>query len=298
MTLRHLKIFAQVCENGNMTDAAEKLYMTQPAVSLAIRELETHYGIKLFDRISRKLYLTDAGKRLLDYSLHILAQFEEMETEICGTNDVGRIRIGSSITVGTCFLPEVIRIYGKKYPQVTINVCVENSGVILNRVLENRVDFGLIEGVVHSDQIRVREFARGRMVPVCAPSHALAAKKRIPLEVVAKQWFLLREKGSGARELFDSVMMTNGISIDPLWESISTRALISGVKEGIGISVLPEQLVQRELEEGELIALEFETLQFERKFSLILHKNKNLSRAARNFLEEAVPLECCEMGIL
>ncbi len=289
MTLRHLKIFAEVCRQDSMTAAAQRLYMTQPAVSLAIRELEEHYGVKLFDRISRKLYLTSEGKRLLEYALHIIAQFEEMETEICGSGDAGQIRIGSSITVGTCFLPEPIRRFSQKYPQIRVSVCIENSGVILGRVLENEVDFGLIESAVQSDQIQVREFAQGRLVPVCSPSHPLANAGKIPLARLEQESFLLREKGSGTRDLFDSIMLAAGISIRPLWESISTRALISGVKAGLGISVLPEQLVRADLDSGGLTELQFENLEFRRKFSLILHKNKNLSRAARNFLLEALP---------
>ena len=127
MTLRHLKIFVAVCEEESITAAARKLYIAQPSVSFAIGELEEHYGVKLFDRISRRLYITEPGKQLLSRAREILAIFSEMEQGIRDWDSIGTLRIGTSITAGTCFLPEVAKKFYALRPQIQLQVSIENS---------------------------------------------------------------------------------------------------------------------------------------------------------------------------
>ena len=126
MTLRHLKIFVAVCEEESITAAARKLYIAQPSVSFAIGELEEHYGVKLFDRISRRLYITEPGKQLLSRAREILAIFSEMEQGIRDWDSIGTLRIGTSITAGTCFLPEVAKKFYALRPQIQLQVSIEN----------------------------------------------------------------------------------------------------------------------------------------------------------------------------
>lgn len=284
MTLRHLKIFVAVCDYEGITIAAEKLGFTQPAVSLAIKELETYYGVKLFDRIAKKLYITETGKRFLGYAKKITALVEEMKTEIKDWDAVGKIRVGSSITIGTCLLPAMIREFAAGFPQADIAVTIDNSEVIVKKILSNTLDFALIEGIAHSEQLISESLMTDTLVLVCGCHHPLAEVAAITLEELTRQTLILREKGSGTRELFDSTLLTQGLSAEPSWESISTEAIISAVADGLGVSVLPLKLVRRELDARRLITVTIRGIHFNRNFNIIYHKDKHLSGPARSFI--------------
>ena len=286
MTLRHMRIFVAVCETGSVTAAAEKLYLSQPAVSLAIHELETHYGVRLFDRISRKLYRTAAGNRLLDYAVHISALFEEMEREIQNWDRLGALRIGSSITIGAALIPKAVSLYSQQYPDVEIKMVIDNSQIIERKVLANQVDFALLEGAVHDPNLIAEDFAHDQMVLVASPSHPLAAEPLpLSMEQLKHQRFLLRERGSGVRELFESVLLAHDISIEPTWESINAESIVEAVAQGLGVTVLPLSLVEKDVAGGRLVVLPVEGLDFHRKLKIVYHKNKYLSHSAQVFLD-------------
>ncbi len=284
MTLRHMKIFLSVCECGSITAAADKLCISQPAVSLAVKELETYYGVVLFDRISRKLFITEAGKRFLAYAGQIISLFDEMEKDIKDWDSFGQLRIGSSITIGTCLMPSYVKQYSILHPSVRVNVIVDNSQVIVNRILRNELDFALIEGFIQSNNIVLKTFMEDEVVIVCGVNHAFAAKPEVSLSELALQAFILREKGSGTRELFDSTMLMHDLVITPLWESVSTESIINAVSKGIGISVLPLKLVKREIDAHRLIRVKIKGIEFKRNFNIIYHKDKHLSGSAKAFM--------------
>ena len=137
MTIRHLKIFTEVARQGSVTGAARKLYLTQPAVSLALRELEEHYGTRLFDRLGRGLQITDSGRRLLEYAAPLADAFEEMERAMEDPDRAGQIRIGSSLTIGACLLPGYLKALAAQRPGVRQKVLVDNS-----RRIEEAVEAG------------------------------------------------------------------------------------------------------------------------------------------------------------
>ncbi len=282
MTLRHMKIFVAVCRCKSATAAAEKLGIAQPAVSLAIRELEQYYGVNLFDRISHRLFLTEEGKELLQYAEKIISLFDEAESEIHNRDSFGTVRIGSSITVGTCLLPDYVQRFRLQYPNIKVQVTVDNSAAIEQKVLENQLDFALIEGNIHSTRIICHRFRKDELVLVCG-ANDFSYPDELSLEQLAGLPFLLREHGSGTRELFDSALLTHGITVTPEWESISTEALVSAVSRGLGVSVLPLRLVERDLSEGKLRRIRIRGLTLGRNFSLIHHKDKNLSRPVLDF---------------
>ncbi len=284
MTLRHLKIFVAVCEYGSITHAAEHLFLAQPAVSVAISELEKYYGVPLFDRISRKLYITEAGKHLLEYALHITSLFQEMETEIKNADSLGSLRIGSSITIGTHFMPNFVRNFSSLFPEIKIKVIIQNSKQIENLVLQNDLDFALIEGVLHNKHLISETLMEDELALICGQNHPFAQQEKVPLQELQQQSFLLREPESGTRELFDSTLLTYGVSIEPEWESISTTAIIQAVIQGLGISALPYPLVKNYLQTQQLHRFYLKETDFKRKFFIIYHKNKYLTKSARSFL--------------
>lgn len=285
MTLRHLKIFVAVCELNNVTKAAEKLYITQPAVSCAIKELEDYYNLKLFDRISKRLYLTEAGKILLGYAAHIVTLFEEMESNVRDFDKPGKLHIGSSITIGTSFLPGYVRNFKILYPQVEIFVTIDSSDIIEKKILQNELDFALIEGVVHLEGIMSETYMDDELMIISSTDHPFYKNESITLSQFVAEKFLLREKGSGTRELFDNVLASLGYSVIPIWESTSTLALINAVINGHGISVLPYMLVKDMLDAGRISSIRIDGLRFNRKFNIIFHKNKFLTASAKAFIE-------------
>jgi DNA-binding transcriptional LysR family regulator len=285
MTLRHLKIFITVCETGGITLAAKKLFLAQPSVSLAIKELEENYGVRLFDRISRRLYITETGKRFLEYASHIVTLFEKMESEIKNWDLIGILRIGSSITVGNYLLPQYIKKFKKQYPKNQIYVKIDNSSVIEQSVMANDIDIGLIEGVVHYPQIVSNRIMYDELVLVCGEKHPLSIKDSINVKELKNLDFILREKGSGSRELFDSMMLLHNLEIEPIGESVSNQAIIHSMYEGFGLSVLPKLIVKDDIDRGLLHQIIINDITLSRELTLIYHQNKYLSKSANEFMK-------------
>lgn len=285
MTLRHMRIFVTVCQCGSMTKAAEQLYLAQPAVSLAISELEHYYGVKLFDRINHRLYITDAGKRLLGAAMHITSLFDELETGMRNAELMGVLKVGSSITIGNHLLVHYIKEFSKEFPDTLVNATIDNSEVIEQKLLQNQLDFALIEGTVHSRFLESEIFARDELVLVCAPNHPFAKQKEVPLDALRKERFLLRENGSGARELFDSMLVAHRVYIMPAWQSISTHAILNGVTEGLGLSAVPSRIAEEYLKTGKIVRFFVKELDFSREYRIAYHKNKFFTAPALAFLE-------------
>lgn len=283
MTLRHLRIFLAVCREGSATAAAEKLYIAQPTVSVALWELEDHYGVTLFDRIGRRLYLTDAGQQMRSYAQHIVALLDEME--MCSQNweETGTLRLGSSITVATVQLPGIVTQLQQQYPKLRIEVTVCNSDTVQTALLNNEIDLGLIEGAHHHAKLTDIPLGGDELVFLCHPAHPFAGQ-RISAGQLQKEAFLFRERGSAGRDLVESTLKAGGVEPRPLWQSISTQTLVSAVAEGLGIAVLPLSLIQPAFERGSVCRFWVDGIQFTRRFRLLYHRNKYLTRPTETLI--------------
>ena len=255
-----------------------------PAVSLAIREMEEYYGVKLFDRISKKLFLTEAGHQVLEYARHIIALFDEMEQEVRNPDMSGTLRVGASITVGTFLLPGYVKELTRLYPELRVEARIENSNNIEKCVLSNEIDLGVIEGIAHSRYISSESFHGDRLAFVCPPGHRFAGKQDVKLGDLQSESFILREKGSAGREIFDGLAAAHELDIRIAWQSTSNQAIIHGVAAGFGLSVLPASLAAEGVERGSIAEFSVEGLSMERKFCVIYHKNKFLARGARELI--------------
>lgn len=267
-----------------MTGAANRLFTAQPSVSLAIREMEEYYGVKLFDRISKKLFLTEAGHQVLEYARHIIALFDEMEQEVRNPDMSGTLRVGASITVGTFLLPGYVKELTRLYPELRVEARIENSNNIEKCVLSNEIDLGVIEGIAHSRYISSESFHGDRLAFVCPPGHRFAGKQDVKLGDLQSESFILREKGSAGREIFDGLAAAHELDIRIAWQSTSNQAIIHGVAAGFGLSVLPASLAAEGVERGSIAEFSVEGLSMERKFCVIYHKNKFLARGARELI--------------
>ncbi|BCN31287.1 LysR family transcriptional regulator [Anaeromicropila herbilytica] len=285
MTLRHLRIFVIVCNEHSITNASKKLFISQPAVSTAIKEIEEYYNIKLFDRVSKKLYLTNIGTQIYDYASHITTLFDNLEDLVKSPDSTNTLRIGSSITIGTYLLPDYIKTFQDKYPTIRTLITIDSSDLIEQMVLNNELDFGLIEGVVHSNSLIHNSFMEDELV-VIVPNHSpLLEIPNLKITDLKNENFLMREKNSGTRELAESFLLLHDISITPIWNSTSTKAIVYGVSKGLGISILPKKLVEPFMEQGIISILPINNQRFTRQFHIIYHKNKYLSKAYFDFFE-------------
>lgn len=288
MTLRHLRIFVSVCDHKSVTEAANSLHLAQPTVTLVIKELENYYSIRLFDRISRRLFITEAGRKFYDYAVHIVALFDEMEVSMKDWDGAGIVRVGASVTIGNFFLPRFVKKFKQDHPEMKVQVCIRNSGQLEQLVLDNALDFAFVEGKPSFSQILAVPFLDDHVVAIVEKEHPLAERKEISLKELTAWDLILREKGSAGREILDSLFTLHGLKGEPAWESVSTQAIVKAVKAGLGVSVLPYMQVEREIRNGEVAALTIQEEVFERKFYVIRHKNKYLARTAREFMEMAV----------
>lgn len=282
MTIRHLKIFSKVCEKGSITKAAKALYIAQPSVSVAIAELEKHYGIVLFDRINQRIVITEEGKVFLSYVSEILELINRLDTNVLELKKKKRIKIGATLTIGKCYLPNIIKKYNKLYPDVEFEVQVNRSSEIEQMIESNTLDFALIEGVPSSPNIIKKVFGEDKIVAVC--SHNYSSSNAVELDSIQELNFLLREKGSGTREIFDSTLLSKHIQVTPKWESISTQALLSAAINNLGVAVLPYKLIENEIKKGLVKQINLGDIDFSRKLYIIEHKNKQLKDYVKDFI--------------
>lgn len=286
MTLRHMKIFLAICENGNsVTRAAESLFMTQPAVSLALKELESYYGMPMFERLSRQLFITEAGERMREYAAHIMELFDDMEKGLRDWDATGVLRVGASITIGSQFLPSYLKAFHVLHPGVDVRVCINSSEVLEEQLQSNKLDFALIEGTVHTPNLICEAYLEDPLTAICSIDGPFAPGERISIERFREQRFLLREEGSGTRDEFDGAAEAAGFSVLPAWESTSTTALVNAVIQGLGVAVLPRRMLLGPLERGLIASFEVEGMDMNRKFLIAYHKNKFLTRSARELIE-------------
>lgn len=291
MTPKGLLIFVTVYREENYTAAAKRLGISQPAVSSSIRELEKEYHVQLFRKEGRGIKRTRHADKLYGYASHITSLYEEMDQAFLGGDDKIPLRIGSSISIGSCLLPGCIQEYRKAYQAPMPYIQVDSSDRIEQQVLDNRLDFAVIEGLVHSDQLLCEPVIKDRLVLVCGKDHPLAKKKVVSVNDIRDEYFLMREKNSGTREAAESAIIMQNFSMKVAMESTSTTAIINSVICNLGLTILPERILQPYLADGRIVELYLNDARFTRENYLIYHQNKYLNPEilqAMNFIKEYI----------
>lgn len=285
MTIRHLKIFIEVVDSGKMSTAAEKLFISQPTVSQAIRELEDHYGGLLFERLSKKLYITKKGEKLLSYARNVVNLFDDMEDMMLKSNYTEAIRIGATNTVGNCILGEVIKCFRETNPQIQVYSYVNNTKDVEEKLLKSELDIGIIEGKVKSpDLISIPE-VNDFLVLVCSTKHPFAKKKIVRLEELKNENFAMREQGSGTRELFEQYMSRKEIPIRIAFEANSSNTIKKAVMDNQCLTVISIRLVEEEIKSGKLHVIQNTECDWDRCFSVVYHKNKVVTDEMMSLIE-------------
>ena len=285
MNLRQLEVFRAVCEQGGFTRAAQSLYMTQPAVSHVIAELEKEAGCPLFDRISRRIYLTEAGRIFLEKARQILELHEELSAGFPALTGQAPLRIGSGITIANFHLPTILRRCRRLDGFPSVRVTVDQAGRIEEALLNSELDVALIEGVVRHPHLIRQPFSSYDPAAFCAPSHPLATRSPLSLDDLLTAELLLREPGSAIRDAFDSALLLRDRCAEPAWTSVNSPALAAAAREGLGVAVLPACLTEADVAAGRLVRLEVEGLTLRNQNQLVVHRDKTITPPLRLFME-------------
>lgn len=283
MTLRHLKIFVAVAECGSMHGASKKLYIAQPAVSQAIAELEKHYHILLFERLSKKLYITPTGKKFLFYAQNILSLFNELEQQMNNTSINAELKIGATITIGTCIISTLLNEFRKSYPNAELKVYIHAPNELANALACNDLDIALVENMPSHPELVHEPFLNDTMILICSPRHPFAKTRRATLEEISRENYIARE--TTAREIFVDYMQLHNYSLKCTWYCNNSETTKQAVINDYGITVISRRIVAQELEEGTLVEVEIENCVLTRKFQMLWHKNKFFSNIMLDFMD-------------
>lgn len=277
MTIRHLKIFTAVADTGGMSAAAKLLHISQPTVSQAISELEKNYGVKLFERLSQKIYLTKEGELMLSFSRHILDSFKQMEEAVSQAAESPNLRVGCSVSVGTCLINDILDRAKERMPECRISVVVANSSDIERAILNNEVDLGIVEGILRSRELVMTPVCEDELVLVCGSKHSLAGKELITLDMLEGENYISRESGSAERNQLERILEDHGLHLKRTFCSTNTEAIKNAVICGRGIAIMSRRLVEKEWAEGSMVILPLEGKAIKRNIHFVIHKNKYLS---------------------
>ena len=282
MTIRHLKTFCAVCEEGGITRAAEKLCVAQPSVSQTIGELERYYGVSLFDRVGRRLVLTPGGERLRVKAQEAIASFSEFEEAARDTKARHIIRIGSSVTAGQMVLPRLIAAIETTLDRAECRAIADSAAAVEQLVEEGSLDFALVEGSV-SRALAAEAVFSDRLLAVC--SAEMKIKNTLsPSELVSLP-LLLRRRGSASRDLLDERLSALGLKAQPKLSSSSNSVLLAAAREGLGVAVLPEALVAADLSAGRLKEVRIQGPELSRRWFAVRRQDKKFTPAQQQAFE-------------
>lgn len=285
MTIRHLKLYIEVFKTMNITKAAENLCMTQPTVTRAIQELEDHYQVKLFDRINKRLRATENGEKFYSYALKTVEAFDHMEDSMFGWNDNEVIRIGTTISIGSVLVPRLIRMFNQKYPNVQIRTTINNSEYLQEKLWNNQIDFALMEGYVPTEHVICEVLSEDRLVLLLPPDDQRCKKGYVSLNELKNDSFLLREKGSVSRNYVDVLFSSHGLPINPVMESVSTHAIIRAVNAGLGVAILPEDMVEHSISSGYVGSCQIQEVSMTRSNYIVWYEGKFITNKMRKLME-------------
>ena len=286
ITLRQLEVFTEVLKSGSTTQASQRLALSQSAVSAALTDLEGQLGVQLFDRVGKRLVVNEHGRLLYPRALALLEQATDIEQLF--REDNGAIRVFASSTIGNYILPEVIARYRRDFPELPLDMSVGNSQEVINAVTDFRVDIGLIEGPCHTADIIAEPWLEDELV-VFGPPDSPFVQGEVTLKQLAAAPWILREQGSGTREIVDFLLLSHLPEIHLGMELGNSEAIKHAVRHGLGISCLSRRVIAEQLESGKLKEINVPLPKMVRTLWRIRHRQKHLSSALQRFLRYCQP---------
>jgi DNA-binding transcriptional LysR family regulator len=291
MADRRLQVFYTVARQLSFTKAAEQLFMTQPAVTFQIKQLEEHFSARLFERSHGRIALTPVGRLVLDYAERILGLSEEMQTRVAELTGAisGPLLLGASTTIAEYVLPRILGEFKVAHPLVHVHLTVGNSEMIEGRIADHALDLGLIESPSHLPGLASEVCCEDELVLICSPAHPFANLAAVTPQQLAGEPYVSRELGSGTREFMDQYLRQCEVAsedLDVVMELGSPEAIKGVVETGMGISIVSRATVARELKLGSLAAVPLEP-RLIRTFSLVHPREKFRSKLLTTFADFA-----------
>ena len=287
LNFAQLAAFRAVADAGSVGRGAEKLLVSQPAVSKHIRQLEKMLGVTLFDRTPKGVRLTDAGELLAGYARRIFSLANEAEQAVADLRGLrrGRLALAASPTIAVYFLPGLLVRFRRKYPGVSLGVEVENAVVLQRRLVDGDVELGFSEVPPARPEIESHVFLHDRLVAVASPKHELAGKRRVTAEELCRQPFIVRETGSTTKSMVERALGERGLAVQPVMSLGSTEAIKHAVAAGLGVAVISRLAATPELATGRIVELKVTNLSLRRPLYRLSLRGRRRSAAAMAFLE-------------
>ncbi len=284
MTIRHLKIFIAVCDYKSTVEASKQLNIAQPSISFAIKEIENYYGIKLFDRISRKLVLTNDGEKFLFQARDIINKVNNLEINFKDNDSTQIITLGCSATIAIFILPNILKKFKETNKNINFNLIIRDSKTLSQMLLKNELDLALIETPILDKDLVSKPFYNDNLLLYLSKDNKLLKRDIIKLEDLKNENIILRERHSAVRKLVDATFIANNFNTTISWESTSTQAIISLVENNLGITILPSLWSNSLKSDSNIITKEITNLKIKREYSIINHKNKYISPVINEFI--------------
>ena len=285
-TLRQLQVFEKVATYLNYSRAAKELYLSQPAVSMQIKQLEGHIGLPLFEQMGKKIYLTDAGRELFHYARVIAQQITEMDAVFSEMKGIGHGQLTLSVVnTANYFTPKLLAIFCQQHPKINIILHVANRDTVLQQLSDNSTDLAIMGLPPENQDISSEMFLENPLVVIAPPNHPLAKLRHIPFSQLAEEKFLSRERGSGTRSAMERIFADNDIQPRVSMEMETNEAIKQAVQAGMGLGILSLHSIELELETERLTILNAENFPILRHWFIAHRSSKRLSSASLAFKE-------------
>ncbi|MEK6550953.1 MAG: LysR family transcriptional regulator [Pseudomonadota bacterium] len=284
LTLRQLKIFESAARLLNYTRASEELHLTQPAVSMQVKQLEEGLGVALFEQLGKRIHLTEAGTEVLSYARTVTQQLDELEGVLNRMKGLGGGRLRISVaTTANYFIPVLLGSFSRNFPDVTISLDVTNRETLLRQLGENTVDLVIMGQPPVEADVEAEAFKDNPLVVVAPLDHPLAGKKKIPLARLQEETFLVRESGSGTRIAMERFFNERGMRLKTGMEVGSNEAIKQSVQAGLGLGLLSRATIEQELALKRLVVLDIAEFPIMRHWYVVHRRGKRPSAAAEAF---------------
>ncbi|MEW8140125.1 MAG: LysR family transcriptional regulator [Candidatus Thiodiazotropha endolucinida] len=295
-TLRQMRVFTTVARRLNYTRAAQELHLSQPAVSMQVKQLEESVGLPLFEHTGKKIQLTEAGREMYQYVRTIFQTFEEMEEVLDAMKglDTGHINIAVASTVNY-FAPRLLAAFSRQYPGIDLSLDVTNRERLMGLLKDNEIDIVLMGLPPEDIELVYEPFMENPLVVIAPPGHPLQQKKKIPAERLAEEVFIMREEGSGTRLAMERFFTEQSIPLSTGMQMTRNEAIKQAVRAGMGLGVVSSHTIELEVETGRLVVLDVVGFPLQRHWYMVYRKGKRLSPPAKAFhdfvLKEALHIK-------
>ncbi|MFA5372407.1 MAG: LysR family transcriptional regulator [Sideroxydans sp.] len=284
LSLRQLQVFESVARHLNHSRAAEELFLSQPAVSMQLKQAEQTIGLILFEQAGKKLFLTEAGHEMLHYARSVLQLMQEMEDAFDAMKGLERGRLNIAVvSTANYFMPQLLARFIQAHPKIQVSLSVANRDAVVRQLDDNSADLGIMGQPPAGTNMLAKPFLTNPLVTIAAPTHPLAHTKKIRPGQLAKETFLLREKGSGTRGVVERFFDSHALQLPTHMEMDTNEAIKQSVQAGLGIGIISRHGIELELETKRLVILDVDGFPIVRHWYIVQRKNKRSSMSAVEF---------------